>query len=61
VYLLTPAERATRLYSNRFAAHILRYRQTFALMKERNWTTNFIAPTTADTKGTRGVSSLTPA
>jgi hypothetical protein len=44
VYLLTPAERATRLYSNRFAAHILRYRQTFALMKERNWTTNFLGP-----------------
>ena len=44
VYLLTPAERATRLYSNRFAAHILRYRQTFALMKERHWTTNFLGP-----------------
>jgi len=44
VYLLTPAERATRLYSNRFAAHVLRYRQTFALMKERHWTTNFLGP-----------------
>src|SRR5215469_3591974 len=44
VYLLTPAERETLLYSNRFAAHILRYRQTFALMKERNWTTNFLGP-----------------
>jgi hypothetical protein len=44
VYLLTPAERQTRLYSNRFSAHILRYRQTFALMKERHWTTNFLGP-----------------
>jgi Domain of unknown function (DUF4132) len=44
VYLLTPAERQTRLYSNRFAAHILRYRQTYALMKERHWTTNFLGP-----------------
>jgi hypothetical protein len=44
VYLLTPAERETRVYSNRFAAHILRYRQTFALMKERGWVTNFLGP-----------------
>lgn len=44
VYLLTPAERQTRLYSNRFAADILRYRQTYALMKERHWTTNFLGP-----------------
>jgi hypothetical protein len=44
VYMLTPAELQTRLYSNRFAAHILNYRQTYALMKERNWTTNFLGP-----------------
>jgi hypothetical protein len=44
IYVLTPAEQATRLYSNRFAAHILRYQQTFALMKQRNWTTNFLGP-----------------
>lgn len=42
VYLLTPAELETRVYSNRFAAHILRYRQTYALFKERGWTANFL-------------------
>jgi hypothetical protein len=44
VYLLTPAEQETRMYSNRFAAHILRYRQTYALLKERGWTSNFLGP-----------------
>jgi hypothetical protein len=44
VYLLTPAEQETRVYSNRFAAHILRYRQTYALFKERGWTSNFLGP-----------------
>jgi hypothetical protein len=44
VYLLTPAERETRLYSNRFAAHILHYQQAYALMKARGWTTNYLGP-----------------
>jgi len=42
VYLPTPAELETRTYSNRFAGHILRYQQTFALFKERGWTTNYL-------------------
>jgi hypothetical protein len=42
VYLLTPAEEATRVYSNRFAAHILRYQQAYALMKERRWGSNYL-------------------
>jgi hypothetical protein len=42
VYLLTPAEEETRLYSNRFAAHILRYQQAYALMKERGWGSNYL-------------------
>ncbi|MEV6926619.1 DUF4132 domain-containing protein [Dactylosporangium sp. NPDC051485] len=42
VYLLTPAEEQTRLYSNRFAAHVLRYQQAFALMKQRRWATNYL-------------------
>jgi hypothetical protein len=42
IYLLTPAEEETRLYSNRFAAHVLRYQQTFALMKERRWGTSYL-------------------
>lgn len=36
VYLLTPAEEETGTYSNRFAGHILRYPQAFALMKGRD-------------------------
>jgi len=44
VYLLTPAERGTRAYSNRFAAHILHYQQTYALMKARGWVTNYLGP-----------------
>lgn len=39
VYLLTEAEERTETYSNRFAAHILRYPQAFALMKGRDWAT----------------------
>ncbi len=37
IYLLTPAEAQTDTYSNRFAAHILRYRQMAALMRARDW------------------------
>ncbi|MEV6106401.1 DUF4132 domain-containing protein [Streptomyces sp. NPDC051940] len=37
IYLLTPAEEGTRGYSNRFAAHLLRYPQARALMVERGW------------------------
>jgi hypothetical protein len=37
VYLLTPAEVETATYSNRFAAHIVHYRQLYALMKGRGW------------------------
>jgi Domain of unknown function (DUF4132) len=44
VYLLTPAEEETRLYSNRFAAHVLRYQQTYALIKQRRWATNYLGP-----------------
>lgn len=37
VYLLTDAERATRVYSNRFAAHILKQHQFNALCAARAW------------------------
>jgi hypothetical protein len=37
VYLLTPAEEQTRLYSNRFAAHLLRQHQFNALCAARGW------------------------
>jgi Domain of unknown function (DUF4132) len=44
VYLITQAELETRLYSNRFAAHVLRYRQAYALFKERGWAANYLGP-----------------
>ena len=44
VYLITPAELETSLYSNRFAAHVLRYQQAYALFKERGWTANYLGP-----------------
>ncbi|HEX6684088.1 MAG TPA: DUF4132 domain-containing protein [Candidatus Limnocylindrales bacterium] len=37
VYVLTDAERATGVYSNRFAAHILRQHQFHALAAVRGW------------------------
>jgi hypothetical protein len=37
VYVLTDAERETRIYSNRFAAHILRQHQYHALCAARGW------------------------
>ncbi|MCX4794897.1 DUF4132 domain-containing protein [Streptomyces sp. NBC_01242] len=42
IYLLTPAEEETGVYSNRFAAHIVHYRQLYALFKERGWQANFL-------------------
>jgi hypothetical protein len=44
VYRLTPAEEETDTYSNRFAAHILRYPQARALMTARRWGSNFLGP-----------------
>jgi len=38
IYVLTDAERRTRVYSNRFAAHILRQHQFRALCQARGWT-----------------------
>ncbi len=37
IYILTGAERETRVYSNRFAAHILRQHQFSALCQQRGW------------------------
>lgn len=42
IYLLTPAELETPVYSNRFAAHIVRYPRLYALFKERGWQANFL-------------------
>ncbi len=37
VYLLTPAERRTGVYSNRFAAHVIRAPQAGSLLNARGW------------------------
>ena len=37
IYLIAPAEENTRIYSNRFAAHILRQHQFHALCATRGW------------------------
>lgn len=42
VYVLTDAERATRIYSNRFAAHILRQHQFYALCKAKDWRFDYL-------------------
>ncbi len=42
VYLLTDAERRTNVYSNRFAAHILRQQQYRALAGTRGWQTQLL-------------------
>jgi hypothetical protein len=41
-YPCTPAELETSTYSNRFAGHVLRHRQAYALFKERAWAATFL-------------------
>ncbi|MFI0813149.1 DUF4132 domain-containing protein [Streptomyces echinatus] len=43
-YLLTPAEEDTRVYSNRFAAHLVHYRRMFALFRARGWKSDLLGP-----------------
>jgi hypothetical protein len=52
VYLLTPAEERTGTYSNRFAAHVLRYRQASALMRVRGWRANYLGSWDGGHEGT---------
>ncbi|MFF5483168.1 DUF4132 domain-containing protein [Streptomyces sp. NPDC012935] len=44
IYRLTPAEEETRVYSNRFAAHLVHYRRMFALFRARGWTSGRLGP-----------------
>ena len=44
VYVLAPAERETRTYSNRFAAHVVNYPQAYALIKSRGWSVTALGP-----------------
>ncbi|MEX1233215.1 MAG: DUF4132 domain-containing protein [Planctomycetaceae bacterium] len=44
IYIVTDAERETELYSNRFAAHILKQSQFRALAKTRGWETHYLGP-----------------
>ncbi|MEO0697875.1 MAG: DUF4132 domain-containing protein [Pseudomonadota bacterium] len=42
VYVLTDAERTTEIYSNRFAAHVIRQHQFRALCQARGWAFEFL-------------------
>jgi Domain of unknown function (DUF4132) len=53
VYHLAPAEQETATYSNRFAAHIVRYTQAYALMKARGWTVAALGPWDYGSEGGR--------
>jgi hypothetical protein len=44
IYLLTPAEERTRVYSHRFAAHLVHYRRMFALFRARGWKSDLLGP-----------------
>ncbi|MEU9440925.1 DUF4132 domain-containing protein [Streptomyces sp. NPDC048304] len=44
IYRLTPAEERTRVYSNRFAAHIVHYRTMFALFRSRGRKSDLLGP-----------------
>lgn len=44
IYVLTPAEEATRDYSNRFAGHVFQQEQARALLKGRSWAPVPLAP-----------------
>ncbi len=44
IYLVAPAELETSTYSNRFAAHIIKYRQAYALIKTRGWSVVALGP-----------------
>ncbi|MGW1808079.1 DUF4132 domain-containing protein [Streptomyces sp. NPDC002078] len=44
IYLLTPAEEQTRVYSNRFAAHLVHYRKMFALFRAGGWQSGLLGP-----------------
>lgn len=44
VYVVTDAERQTNIYSNRFAAHVLRQHQFKALCDQRGWRYHLMGP-----------------
>ncbi|MEV0232073.1 DUF4132 domain-containing protein [Nonomuraea sp. NPDC050786] len=44
IYPRTPVEEETRVYSNRFAAHIVDHPRLYALIKERGWQTDWLGP-----------------
>ncbi|HZQ37034.1 MAG TPA: DUF4132 domain-containing protein [Dehalococcoidia bacterium] len=53
LYVLTDAERATGIYSNRFAAHILRQHQFKRLCDERGWRYSAVFNAPYTTRATR--------
>lgn len=53
IYLLTDAERQTEVYSNRFAAHLLRQHQFKALCDQRGWRYHLMGDWDSDNTPTR--------
>jgi hypothetical protein len=51
IYVLTNAERGTRVYSNRFAAHILKQHQFNALCQQKGWGYKMLVMTDAGEPG----------
>ncbi|WP_229068291.1 DUF4132 domain-containing protein [Actinoplanes sp. DH11] len=51
VYRLTPAEEETGTHTNRFAAHIVHYKQLYALFKARGWDPPMLGPWDAGDTG----------
>lgn len=56
VYVVTDAERQTNVYSNRFAAHILRQHQFKALCDQRGWRYRLMGPWDSHNTPTRTLS-----
>lgn len=52
IYRLTPAEEQTRLYSNRYAAHVIRYARAAALMGRRGWMVKWLGHGDAEARMT---------
>ena len=44
VYLLTPAEEATEIYSNRFAGHVVRLPKAVRAVQQRGWHADYLGP-----------------
>jgi Domain of unknown function (DUF4132) len=58
IYVITDAERQTNIYSNRFAAHVLRQHQFKALCDQRGWAYHLMGPWDSHNTPTRTLTRL---